>query len=174
MIMRLVKLLAKINHNNLSMIYLALLRGIGPLNPNMRAEKLREFFESLGFKNVQTVIATGNILFESNVTDSKKLEEKIETALPKKLGFTSTTIVRSRDYIKKLVDAKPFGKTLDTPNSRLNVTFLKRGGEEFSIIDTTSTKTPDIMRQLEKKHGKEITTRTWKTIDKILKKLNTY
>jgi len=156
------------------MVYVALLRGIGPLNPNMRSEKLREFFESLGFRNVQSVIATGNILFESNAKDSKALEEKIEKALPQKLGFKSTTIIRSRDDIQKLVDSKPFGKTLDTPKSWLNVTFLKRGGQDFSIIDTTSTKTPDIMRQLEKKHGKEITTRTWKTIDKILKKLNEY
>ena len=38
------------------MRYVALLRGIGPTNPNMRNEKLRGFFEVLVFEDVQTVI----------------------------------------------------------------------------------------------------------------------
>ncbi|MGH2757636.1 MAG: DUF1697 domain-containing protein [Actinomycetota bacterium] len=45
--------------------FVALLRGIGPLNPNMRNEKLREVFVGLGFENVRTVITTGNVLFDS-------------------------------------------------------------------------------------------------------------
>lgn len=39
--------------------YVALLRGIVPLNPNMRNEKLRGVFEKLGFTNVRTVISSG-------------------------------------------------------------------------------------------------------------------
>ncbi len=45
--------------------YVALLRGMGPANPNMRGEKLRKVFEGLGFENVRTVLASGNVLFES-------------------------------------------------------------------------------------------------------------
>ena len=44
------------------MRYVALLRGIGPSNPNMRNERLRELFQKLGFQNVQTVISSGNVL----------------------------------------------------------------------------------------------------------------
>jgi hypothetical protein len=36
------------------------------------------------------------------------------------------------------------------------------------VIDLTSAKTPDLMIWLEKKFGKEITTRTWKTVERIL------
>lgn len=43
-----------------SIKYVALLRGIAPTNPNMRNDKLREVFEKPGFKNVQTVISSGN------------------------------------------------------------------------------------------------------------------
>ena len=42
-------------------------------------------------------------------------------------------------------------------------------GAICSVIDLTSAKTPDLMLWLEKKFGKEITTRTWKTVQRILK-----
>jgi len=65
----------------------------------MRNEKLRGVFENLGFTNVQTVMSSGNVLFDANSKDMKALEAIIEKALPAQLGFTSTTIIRSRDEL---------------------------------------------------------------------------
>jgi uncharacterized protein (DUF1697 family) len=154
-----------------SMKYAALLRGIGPTNPNMRNEKLRQVFTELGFNHVQTVITSGNVLFESGIKSRREIERMIEEEIYAKLGFNSPVILRSARQLNRLVKSDPFAGELDTPKSRLNVTFLKRGGQVFSRVDTTSTGTPEIMRQLEKEHGKEITTRTWKTVEKIVKKL---
>jgi len=142
------------------------------LNPNMRNEKLRFVFDSLGFKNVQTVLSSGNILFESSLRDRNILENKIEKALFERLGFKSAVIIRSAEQLRRLTISDPFEVKSDTPISRLNVTFLNRGGEVFSSIDVTSTITPDVMRQLEKEHGNEITTRTWRTVGRIVKRLN--
>ena len=41
-----------------------------------------------------------------------------------------------------------------------------------SVVDLTGSRTPDLMRWLEKLFGKEITTRTWKTVHRILRKLS--
>jgi hypothetical protein len=41
-----------------------------------------------------------------------------------------------------------------------------------SVVDLTRTKTPDLMRWLEKEFGREITTRTWRTVGRILKKMD--
>src|SRR5687768_12508595 len=154
--------------------YVALLRGIGPGNPNMRNDKLRGFFEKLGFANVQTVISSGNVVFESPSRNTKKLEETIEKALPEQLGFTSTAIIRSKEQLQQLVDLNPFKGMEHSQNSSLNVTFLKHktkiaiefphkvdnraytllgmyDGEICSVIDLTSSKTPDLMLGLEKK-----------------------
>ena len=173
--------------------YAALLRGIMPANPNMSNEKLRLLFEGLGLRHVQTVLSSGNILFETSSQDVKGLETKIEKVLPARLGFTSTTIILSQKQLQDLVDHKPFGKIEDTPQSKLNVTFLKNPpktrwifpfkpeNKSFtfvtlhdralcSVIDLTFAKTPDLMTWLEKEFGKEITTRTWKTVHKILNK----
>ena len=172
--------------------YVALLRGIAPLNPNMRNEKLRGVFEKLGFENVRTVISSGNVVFETPSRAVKKLEESIEKALPEELGFRSTTIIRSKAQIQQLVDKNPFKGMEHSQRSSLNVTFLKNRtsidikfpykfdnrdytllgmyeGAICSVIDLTSSKTPDLMGWLEKKFGKEITTRTWKTVERILK-----
>jgi uncharacterized protein (DUF1697 family) len=175
--------------------YVALLRGIMPSNPNMRNEKLRDFFVNLGFDNVRTVISTGNVLFETNSKNVTALETAIEKALPEQLGFKSTTIIRSREQLQDLVNKNLFKGIEDTRSSRLNVTFLKNTPDiklKFpfiaqnksyrlvglydcaicSVIDLTGDKTPDLMAWLEKQFGKQITTRTWNTVGKILNKLN--
>ena len=175
--------------------YVALLRGIAPSNPNMRNEKLRELFESLGFDNVRTVISSGNVLFDSSSSTVRTLESQIEAAFPAELGFNSTTIIQSRKQLQALVDRDPFDGVKHTSKTNLNVTFLKkkpRTGLKFphrpdgrdytilglhdravcSVINLKSEKTPDLMRWLEKEFGKEITTRTYKTVERILKKLN--
>lgn len=174
--------------------YVALLRGIGPSNPNMRNEKLRGVFEKLGFSNVQTVISSGNVLFESSSKNVKALETKVEKAIATQLGFNSTTVIRSQGELQQLVDKKPFKNMEDLQKSRLNVTFLKNKSttklkfpyrpenRDYSIlnlydraipsvINLRSAKTPDLMLWLEKQFGKEITTRTWKTVHRILKKM---
>ena len=178
------------------MRYVALLRGIGPSHPNMRNEKFRALFETLGFENVRTVITTGNVLFDSPSRAVRALETKIEDGIEKQLGFTSTTIVRSHQQMKRLVADEPFGDLEDTPTARLNVTFLKKkqktdvrfpyvaeekkgysvlgmtDREVFSVVDLSGASTPDVMLWMEKEFGKEITTRTWKTVGRILKRLD--
>lgn len=158
----------------------------------MRNEKLRGLFEDLGFTNVKTVISSGNVLFESHSVDATALEAKIEKTFPKQLGFTSTTIIRTQKQLQDLVDHKPFGKLTHGSKTYLTVTFLKNkpsvkltfphkvkdrdyrllaiyNNAVCSVFDQTSAKTPDFMVWLEKQFGKEITTRTYKTVERILK-----
>lgn len=174
--------------------YAALLRGIGPTNPNMKGEKLRWFFEELGFKNVQTVITSGNVIFESDVKDATALEAKIEDALPKKLGFSSTTIIRSQAELQKLVDKDPYKGTSHSQQTYTLVTFFKTKPKDmpklplqppgkpytllgqvdnaiYSVVDLTTGKTPDFMTWLERQFGKQITSRTYNTITRILNKM---
>lgn len=174
--------------------YVAFLRGIGPTNPNMHNDKLRGVLEKIGFNKVQSVISSGNVLFEAVSQDTKSLEEKIEKAWPSLLGFRSTTIVRSKEELEKLALENPFGAQEHSQRTSLNVTFLKNkvkvdmkfpykvenraytilgmyDGAICSVIDLTSAKTPDLMLWLEKQFGREITTRTWRTVNMILKKM---
>jgi uncharacterized protein (DUF1697 family) len=154
------------------MRYVALLRGIGPTNPNMHPAKLKKFFEELGFKDVQTVIASGNVVFTSPSKSPQALEKKIEAALPKKLKFTSTTIIRSQKELESLVKKDPFKGVKDEKPNYLLVTFFKdRRPPLASVINLEEGKTPDFMVKLERQHGKALTSRTWKSVHRILKKM---
>jgi uncharacterized protein (DUF1697 family) len=176
--------------------YVALLRGIRPGNPNMRNDKLRKVFENLGFDNVRTVISSGNVLFDSSSTAVRSLESRIEEALPDQLGFNSSTIIRSKRQLQALVDLDPFNRFEHTKTTHLNVTFLKRKPRKTdwtfphspkdagytilaihdraicSVIDLTSAKTPDLMGRVDREFGKENTTRTFKTVERLLNRLN--
>jgi uncharacterized protein (DUF1697 family) len=153
--------------------YVALLRGIGPGNPNMTSAKFKQFFESLGFKNVATVIASGNIVFDSPSTEAAKIEAKIEKALPLQLGFSRAAIVRSKEELQRLVKKDPFKGIKDEKPNYLVVTFFKdRKKELCTVIDMTDGDTPSFMIDIERKHGKAVTTRTWKTVGRILKKMD--
>jgi uncharacterized protein (DUF1697 family) len=152
--------------------YVALLRGIMPQNPNMHSAKLKGLFESLGFKNVSTVIGSGNVVFTSPSRDTAALEKKIEAAFPKQLGFTSTTIIRSQREIDALIKKDPFEGVKDEKPNYLVVTFFKSREKELcTVIDLSESKTPQFMSAIEKKHGKELTTRTWKTVHKVAQRM---
>jgi uncharacterized protein (DUF1697 family) len=171
--------------------FVALLRGIGPGNPNMRNEKLRDAFEYLGFTNVQSVLSSGNIIFEYWMKSRSSLEWHIERILKEKLGLKIVAIVKGKGELENLVKENPFKGYTDTPSSRFNVTFIKNkktenkdgeskgkgyqllgsyDGTVCSLVDQTMKSTPAVMTHLEKKYGKEITTRTWATVNKILAK----
>lgn len=133
---------------------------------------MREVFEGLGFKNVTTVIASGNVIFDSPSKSSAALEKKIEDALPKKLGFTSTTMVLGQEELDSLVSRDPFKGVKDEKPNYLVVTFFKdRRKELCTVVQREAGKVPNFMRDVEKKYGKGNTTRTWKTIHRILKKM---
>lgn len=162
------------------MKYVALIRGIEPGNPNMHGAALKKFFEDLGFTNVKPVISSGNVVFampagrqESKSSDTSALEKKVEAELPKRLGFSKTTIIRSEEDLKKFVATDPFKGVKDEKPNYLIVTFFKDKTPELAtVLDQSANKTPDFMIKLEKEHGKEITTRTWKTVHRILKAMD--
>ena len=175
--------------------YVAFLRGITPSNPRMSNENLRDLFNGLGFTNVETVISSGNVIFETKSQNPKILENILQETLQDKLGISGTTFIRTKDELDQLVHRNPFSNIEDTRKSKLNVTFTKKkveygfkfnGNDKYggfkvfsieehtlgSIIDLTVTKTPTMMQWLEEEFGKDVTTRTWKTMGRIVKRID--
>lgn len=161
----------------------------------MRNENLRCVCEEAGFTDVATVIASGNVVFRSSDGDAGAMETTLERAWPEQLGFESTTIIRSRAQLEGMVELSPFGDLIHGPNSYLLVTFSKgplhlpfdvpyqpedlagqviaaAQAELFTVTDTTATKTLDVMSWVERRFGKAVTSRTWLTVHRILKKMD--
>ncbi|WP_159795113.1 DUF1697 domain-containing protein [Puerhibacterium puerhi] len=165
--------------------YVGLLRGIAPSNPAMRNANLRRVAEGVGLRDVRTVISSGNLVFDADA-EAADIEERLEAAWPEQLGFASTSIVRSRAEVERLVAADPFAGLEHGPASYLLVTFLKdpsraaeppaaapdgaafrllgaAHGAVFSVTDTTG-RAVDVMSWLEKVYGTGISSRTWRTV----------
>ena len=76
--------------------FFAFLRAINVGGHNVTMEKLRGLFEALGHKDVETFIASGNVIFASKSKDRGALERKIENSLRKSLGYEVTTFPSDR------------------------------------------------------------------------------
>ncbi|MFJ4650618.1 DUF1697 domain-containing protein [Nocardia sp. NPDC088792] len=179
--------------------YAAFLRGIMPSNPNMRNEKLRAVFEGLGYEQVTTLLSSGNVTFQARETASATLESRIQKALNTELGIPGGTLIRTRDQLHDLVASDPFPGLTHCRETYLTVTFIKgahldlaavpkdespsptirvvaydeAAGAILSIIDNTDPNTPAFMSWVEKQYGKDnVTTRTFLTVQKALKKLD--
>jgi uncharacterized protein (DUF1697 family) len=92
--------------------YLVLLRGInvGGKNKVPMAE-LRSLLEGLGFENVSTYIASGNVFLDSKLS-AAKTAEKIEAALPKAFKLDAELIkvaVVSKAALEAVVKRRPKG-----------------------------------------------------------------
>ncbi|HEY1770369.1 MAG TPA: DUF1697 domain-containing protein [Chthoniobacterales bacterium] len=103
--------------------YVAFLRGInlGKRRPAM--SELRKLFEELRFSQVETFIASGNVIFSIDSTDTARLEREIERRLEKSLGYRVDTFVRSREEVVAIGGRKIFPDEKE-PGITVHVGFL--------------------------------------------------
>ncbi|MER9394513.1 MULTISPECIES: DUF1697 domain-containing protein [unclassified Mesorhizobium] len=69
---------------------------------------LKAMAEQLGLKNPRTLVATGNLVFETRATGIAKLEQRLETAFEKTFGRNVVIIVRTAEDWLKLAAGNPF------------------------------------------------------------------
>ncbi|PYQ52651.1 MAG: hypothetical protein DMF78_10820 [Acidobacteria bacterium] len=162
--------------------YVALLRGVSPMNAKMPA--LRDAFERAGFRDVKTVLSSGNVVFSAPAASEASLERRAEAAMSDRLGRAFPTIVRPVEALQALVASDPYRGFPVAPDAKRVVTFLRakpkasialpvelhgarilllKGREVFSAYVRTP-KGPVFMVLIEKTLGKEVTTRTWETV----------
>jgi uncharacterized protein (DUF1697 family) len=104
--------------------YIAFLRAINVGGHTVKMDALRQMFESLGFSNVETFIASGNIIFETKTGNTKTLEKKIESHLKESLGYEVATFIRTNSELAEIVAYKPFSQSQLDAAAALNVGFL--------------------------------------------------
>lgn len=102
----------------------ALLRAINVGGHTVTMETLRSLFEALGFKGVETFIASGNVIFESPARDTTALQQRIEGHLRKSLGYEVKTFIRTESEIAAISRYQPFSAAQLRSAAALNVAFL--------------------------------------------------
>ncbi|MGE3194416.1 MAG: DUF1697 domain-containing protein [Microbacteriaceae bacterium] len=92
--------------------YVGLLRGVNVGGVNMKMADLAEVVRGLGYTDVRTVLASGNVLFETPDA-APAATDKLETALRSAFGYEAWVHVLPVDRMQKIIDVFPFERTAD-------------------------------------------------------------
>lgn len=112
--------------------YVAFLRGINVGGRRVTSAQLCEPFEALGFGEVGTFLASGNVTFATDETDD--LEARIEVVLREALGFDVDAFVRAARDLARVVAFEPFPpELLDASAGKVQVTFLRDEPDEGAV-----------------------------------------
>ena len=164
--------------------YIALLRGVSPMNCKM--PELKAALENAGFSNVRTLLSSGNVAFDTRKAPEASIERKCEAAMQQALGRSFMTIVRSQQHLQELLENDTYPALGASGLPKRVVSFMRStpqpkaalplamdgarllgmvGNDIFSEYEPQADG-PAFMRLIEKTFGKEITTRTWDTVRK--------
>lgn len=101
-------------------LHVAFLRAINVGGRTVRMDALRSAFEALDLEDVQTFIASGNVIFRSRRT-ARTLEPAIEKHLARMLGWGVATFVRGQDELGVIAAGSPF----EVSDGTTHVAFLR-------------------------------------------------
>lgn len=106
--------------------YIAFLRGINLGRRRLKMDALRERFEELGFAEVATFIASGNVSFTSPARNAARLTRTIEAHLAQTLGYTVDTFLRTRAEVAAVAAFRPFPRVdWEAAENSVYCSFLK-------------------------------------------------
>jgi uncharacterized protein (DUF1697 family) len=102
-------------------VFIALLRAINVGGTGMLPMKeLAEMCTDLGFEKVRTYIQSGNVVFESALSE-KCVRAKLEQVLAARMGKKIDVLVRTAPELRSILNANPFP---DAQPARVAVVFM--------------------------------------------------
>ena len=105
--------------------YVAFLRAINVGGRTVRMDALRRLFETWGGSNVETFIASGNVVFETVRRSAESTERSIEDHVRKALGYPVLTFLRTVPELAAIVGHTPFAQDELDAGGTLFVGFMK-------------------------------------------------
>jgi uncharacterized protein (DUF1697 family) len=116
--------------------FISILRGI-----NVSGQKkilmadLRALYEKLGFKNVQTYIQSGNVVFDyAEDKNNLAIAEMIEHSIEQEYEFQVPVLVKQAHDLISTIKNNPFTDEAKADPSRIAVTFLKSQPTSESLL----------------------------------------
>jgi uncharacterized protein (DUF1697 family) len=173
-------------------VVIAMLRGINlPGYQKLEMEGLRTVCGSLGLRDVQTYIQSGNVVFREDTGDLGALARKIEDGIERKFGFRPRALVRTPSELRKVIANNPFAGRPEVEPNRLLVVFMASAparparerilaipcepeelhikGRELYVYYPDGMARPKIpLARLEKLLETSSTGRNWNTVNKLL------
>ena len=107
--------------------YVAFLRGMNLGNRRIANDELRDHFEAMGFEEVATFRASGNVIFSTAKGEAEeKLAAQVEAELGERLGYDVPVFLRSGEEVAGVAMQEPFAPdAVAKSKGKLQVSFLK-------------------------------------------------
>ena len=170
----------------------AMLRGVNLGSyQKIKMDALKTLCTSLGLRDVQTYIQSGNLVFRDDGEDPVKLALRLEKAIEASFGFRPAVIVRTASELRKVIAKNPFAGRAGIEPNRLLVVFtdsaptkqareqllslpcepeeLRINGRELYIYYPQGMAHPKIsLVKIEKTLQCASTGRNWNTVNKLM------
>jgi len=168
---------------------ICLLRAVNVGGRKVVMSELAVMAADMGFTDVKTFLASGNLLLDAGTMSSDKLEAALEAEFQKRFGFHAEFICRTAVEWRALMDGCPFPEDAKTRGARLLVLVAQgspakdavekiearatlgervaRHGDDiwiaFADEGMADSKTGQAMKAL----GCPVTGRNWNTVEKL-------
>jgi uncharacterized protein (DUF1697 family) len=172
--------------------YIALLRGINVSGQKLiKMEALRAMCDGLGFKQTQTYLQSGNIIFQYKKAALPALEKKITTAIRDSFGYDVPVIVKEPAELQEYWQQSTFIHQRKEDAANVYISFLAEAPDAAGLAQLKAvTAAPDEWlaykkaiylfcpggyghtklnnNLLEQKLKRMATTRNWKTLNALI------
>ena len=103
----------------------AMLRGVNlPGYQKISMGALKTLCTSLGLRDVQTYIQSGNLVFREDGEDPVTLARRLEEGIEGEFGFRPAVIVRTASELRKVIAKNPFAGRAGIEPNKLLVVFM--------------------------------------------------
>ena len=106
-------------------LHVAFLRGMNVGGHRLKNEDLRALFEAMGFTQVETFMASGNVVFDLAAGASLERGD-LEEGLESELGYEVPTFLRTAAEVSSIAGRDVFVEERKTSDGKLQVAFLPR------------------------------------------------
>ena len=175
--------------------YVAFLRAVNVGGRVVKMTQLKSIFKAAGLSNVETFIASGNVIFSSRSTAVPALVKKIESALKKELSYDVPVFIRTDAEVAAMAARKytvfsaaevdgahslnigvlhePLSPASQKAMSGFDTTcesFRANGSEVFMLLHTSVINSKFSITKFEKAIGAATTFRNVNTMERLAKK----
>lgn len=124
--------------------YVAFLRGINVGGINIKMADLAKAFEDLGFTDVKTVLASGNVRFTTTTPNGPALKRQVEAALTERFGYEAWVIILDVPAVEAIIEGYPFAE--DDDRKQPWVIFLGDPSVRDDLLSVAGDTDPSVER----------------------------
>lgn len=105
---------------------IAMLRGVNVGgNKRIKMERLRALCRSLGLANPQTLLQSGNVVFDAGTRSAETVRTSLEAAIEAEFAFRAAVLIREAVEMAAAIGLNPFEREAIDDPSHLLVMFLQ-------------------------------------------------